>query len=142
MTPGRGRPRCLLPEGQNAPPPHCQDEHDQEVDWWSKLFWATGDAPLSLKYKYKEYHTLKVCRPLRRETDEGWRKSAGRGQQTQPRVLGEPPSRGVASFSQDSWPRRHRPHPFRNQGCPPAAALLTPGQMLWGETWVAPQPRS
>ena len=24
--------------------------------------------------------------------------------------------------------------------CPPAAALLTPGQTLWGETWVAPQP--
>eukprot|EP00069_Balaena_mysticetus_P010429 bmy_06888T0 len=47
---------------------------------------------------------------------------------------------GFLVFSQDSWPRRRRPHPFRNQGCPPAAALLTPGQTLWGETWVAPQP--
>nr|XP_020762001.1 fer-1-like protein 5 [Odocoileus virginianus texanus] len=38
----------------------AEDEHDQEVDWWSKLFWATGDAPRTLKYKYKDYHTLKV----------------------------------------------------------------------------------
>ncbi|MBV95087.1 Fer-1-like protein 5, partial [Eschrichtius robustus] len=37
-----------------------EDEHEQEVDWWSKLLWATGDAPQSLKYKYKEYHALKV----------------------------------------------------------------------------------
>uniref|UniRef100_A0A8B9YVB8 Fer-1 like family member 5 n=1 Tax=Bos mutus grunniens TaxID=30521 RepID=A0A8B9YVB8_BOSMU len=37
-----------------------KDEYDQEVDWWSKLFWATGDAPQTLKYKYKDYHTLKV----------------------------------------------------------------------------------
>ncbi|KAJ1078187.1 hypothetical protein K5549_011514 [Capra hircus] len=37
-----------------------EDEYDQEVDWWSKLFWATGDAPQTLKYKYKDYHTLKV----------------------------------------------------------------------------------
>uniref|UniRef100_A0AC11DNX8 Fer-1 like family member 5 n=1 Tax=Ovis aries TaxID=9940 RepID=A0AC11DNX8_SHEEP len=38
----------------------AEDEYDQEVDWWSKLFWATGDAPQTLKYKYKDYHTLKV----------------------------------------------------------------------------------
>ncbi|XP_061067067.1 fer-1-like protein 5 [Eubalaena glacialis] len=38
----------------------AEDEYEQEVDWWSKLFWATGDAPQSLKYKYKEYHALKV----------------------------------------------------------------------------------
>uniref|UniRef100_A0A8C6CT22 Fer-1 like family member 5 n=1 Tax=Moschus moschiferus TaxID=68415 RepID=A0A8C6CT22_MOSMO len=37
-----------------------KDEYDQEVDWWSKLFWATGDTPQALKYKYKDYHTLKV----------------------------------------------------------------------------------
>ncbi|XP_043323629.1 fer-1-like protein 5 [Cervus canadensis] len=38
----------------------AEDANDQEVDWWSKLFWATGDAPRTLKYKYKDYHTLKV----------------------------------------------------------------------------------
>ncbi|XP_059747609.1 fer-1-like protein 5 isoform X2 [Bos taurus] len=48
-----------LPQGPKCPSP-CQDEYDQEVDWWSKLFWATGDAPQTLKYKYKDYHTLKV----------------------------------------------------------------------------------
>ena len=30
------------------------------MDWWSKLFWATGDADKSLQYKYKSYHTLTV----------------------------------------------------------------------------------
>uniref|UniRef100_A0A8C0NM80 C2 domain-containing protein n=1 Tax=Canis lupus familiaris TaxID=9615 RepID=A0A8C0NM80_CANLF len=35
------------------------DEYHHEVDWWSKLFWATGDVK-SLQYKYKDYHTLKV----------------------------------------------------------------------------------
>ncbi|KAI5929400.1 Fer-1-like protein 5 [Manis javanica] len=38
---------------------HQEDEYEHEVDWWSKLFWATGDAE-SLQYKYKDYHTLKV----------------------------------------------------------------------------------
>lgn len=47
---GRGRPASHLPG---------QDEYEHEVDWWSKLFWATGD-PKSLKYKDKDYHTLKV----------------------------------------------------------------------------------
>ncbi|KAF6103374.1 fer-1 like family member 5 [Phyllostomus discolor] len=37
----------------------AKDEYEHEVDWWSKLFWATGD-PKSLKYKDKDYHTLKV----------------------------------------------------------------------------------
>lgn len=59
--PGSRRPLCLLPEGQRDPLP-CQDEYEHEVDWWSKLFWATGDAE-SLQYKYKDYHTLKVWRP-------------------------------------------------------------------------------
>ncbi|ELK23215.1 Fer-1-like protein 5 [Myotis davidii] len=36
-----------------------QDEDEYEVDWWSKLFWATGDGK-SLKYKDKDYHTLEV----------------------------------------------------------------------------------
>ncbi|XP_024427595.2 fer-1-like protein 5 [Desmodus rotundus] len=36
-----------------------KDEYEHEVDWWSKLFWATGN-PKSLKYKDKDYHTLKV----------------------------------------------------------------------------------
>ncbi|XP_012582790.1 PREDICTED: LOW QUALITY PROTEIN: fer-1-like protein 5 [Condylura cristata] len=37
-----------------------EDEYEHEVDWWSKLFWATGDTPNSVIYKYKDYHTLKV----------------------------------------------------------------------------------
>nr|KAF6429354.1 fer-1 like family member 5 [Molossus molossus] len=37
-----------------------KDEYDEhEVDWWSKLFWATGDAK-SLKYEDRDYHTLQV----------------------------------------------------------------------------------
>lgn len=39
------------------------------MDWWSKLFWATGDAK-SLQYKHKDYHTLKVWRPLGGEIAE------------------------------------------------------------------------
>lgn len=50
-------------EGQHEPLP-CQDEYEHDVDWWSKLFWATGDADKSLKYKYKKYHTLEVRRVL------------------------------------------------------------------------------
>ncbi|XP_021565491.1 fer-1-like protein 5, partial [Carlito syrichta] len=38
----------------------AEDEYEHEMDWWSKLFWATGDDHKSLKYKYKDYHTLKV----------------------------------------------------------------------------------
>ncbi|XP_008698654.2 fer-1-like protein 5 [Ursus maritimus] len=44
-------------------PSKAQDEYEHEVDWWSKLFWATGDVKgdvKSLRYKYKDYHTLKV----------------------------------------------------------------------------------
>uniref|UniRef100_A0A8C9ANG7 Fer-1 like family member 5 n=1 Tax=Prolemur simus TaxID=1328070 RepID=A0A8C9ANG7_PROSS len=37
-----------------------KDHYEHEVDWWSKLFWATGDDHKSPKYKYKDYHTLKV----------------------------------------------------------------------------------
>ncbi|XP_054403159.1 fer-1-like protein 5 isoform X19 [Pongo abelii] len=37
----------------------AEDDYEHEVDWWSKLFWAT-DEHKSLKYKYKDYHTLKV----------------------------------------------------------------------------------
>ncbi|XP_040309841.1 fer-1-like protein 5 isoform X1 [Herpailurus yagouaroundi] len=37
----------------------AEDEYEHEVDWWNKLFWATGDAK-SLQYKHKDYHTLKV----------------------------------------------------------------------------------
>ncbi|KAK2093226.1 Fer-1-like protein 5 [Saguinus oedipus] len=35
------------------------DEYEHDVDWWSKLFWAT-DEHKSPKYEYKDYHTLKV----------------------------------------------------------------------------------
>ncbi|MBZ3885416.1 Fer-1-like protein 5 [Sciurus carolinensis] len=38
----------------------AEDEYEHEVDWWSKFFWATGDNQRALKYKYKEYHTIKV----------------------------------------------------------------------------------
>lgn len=81
MTLGRGRPLCLLPEGQNDLP--CQDEYEHEVDWWNKLFWATGDAK-SLQYKNKDYHTLKVWRPLGGRLLRLGIKSAGRDQQTSP----------------------------------------------------------
>ncbi|XP_037663567.1 fer-1-like protein 5 [Choloepus didactylus] len=37
-----------------------EEEFEHDVDWWSKLFWATGDTPQSLKYKDRDYHTLKV----------------------------------------------------------------------------------
>ncbi|XP_027988522.2 fer-1-like protein 5 [Eptesicus fuscus] len=37
----------------------AEDEDEYEVDWWSKLFWATGDGK-SLKYRDKDYHTLEV----------------------------------------------------------------------------------
>uniref|UniRef100_A0A8C5YK51 C2 domain-containing protein n=1 Tax=Marmota marmota marmota TaxID=9994 RepID=A0A8C5YK51_MARMA len=37
-----------------------QDEYEHEVDWWSKFFWATGDSEKTPKYKYKDYHTIKV----------------------------------------------------------------------------------
>ncbi|XP_016074714.1 PREDICTED: fer-1-like protein 5 [Miniopterus natalensis] len=36
-----------------------EDEYEEVVDWWSKLFWATGEAK-SLKFKDKDYHTLEV----------------------------------------------------------------------------------
>ncbi|XP_062065881.1 fer-1-like protein 5 isoform X1 [Lepus europaeus] len=36
-----------------------EDEFEHEVDWWSKLFWATADDR-SLKYKYKDYFAIKV----------------------------------------------------------------------------------
>uniref|UniRef100_A0A8C5P4U7 C2 domain-containing protein n=1 Tax=Jaculus jaculus TaxID=51337 RepID=A0A8C5P4U7_JACJA len=38
----------------------AEDEYEHEVDWWSKLFWATGNDDKSLNYKYKSYHTLQV----------------------------------------------------------------------------------
>lgn len=47
------------PGRRKATAPLPQDEDESEVDWWSKLFWATGDGK-SLKYKDKDYHTLEV----------------------------------------------------------------------------------
>nr|XP_020021559.1 fer-1-like protein 5 [Castor canadensis] len=38
----------------------AEDEYEHEVDWWSRLFWVTGGDQKSLKYKYKDYYTLKV----------------------------------------------------------------------------------
>nr|XP_027775573.1 fer-1-like protein 5 [Marmota flaviventris] len=38
----------------------AEDEYEHEVDWWSKFFWATGDSEKTPKYKYKDYHTIKV----------------------------------------------------------------------------------
>ncbi|KAF6270415.1 fer-1 like family member 5 [Rhinolophus ferrumequinum] len=38
----------------------AEDEDEpQEVDWWSKLFWATGDNSFP-KYQDRDYHSLKV----------------------------------------------------------------------------------
>ncbi|CAH7227352.1 Fer1l5 [Phodopus roborovskii] len=37
-----------------------EDDYEHDVDWWSKFFWATGDADKSPNYKYKSYHLLKV----------------------------------------------------------------------------------
>ncbi|GAB1284876.1 Fer-1-like protein 5 [Apodemus speciosus] len=37
-----------------------EGDYEPEVDWWSKLSWATGDADKSLHYNYKSYHTLQV----------------------------------------------------------------------------------
>lgn len=53
MSLSRGRPAAPLPG---------QDEYEHEVDWWSKLFWATGDDK-SPKHKDRDYHALKVWRP-------------------------------------------------------------------------------
>ncbi|XP_055462731.1 fer-1-like protein 5 [Psammomys obesus] len=36
-----------------------EDDYDHDVDWWSKLLWATNEDK-SPKYKYQSHHTLKV----------------------------------------------------------------------------------
>uniref|UniRef100_A0A8D1A3V6 Fer-1 like family member 5 n=2 Tax=Sus scrofa TaxID=9823 RepID=A0A8D1A3V6_PIG len=38
----------------------AEDDYEHEVDWWSKLLWATGNIPKTVKYKYKDLHTLEV----------------------------------------------------------------------------------
>lgn len=52
-----------MPESQQRPL-LGQDDYEHEVDWWSKLSWAMGNADKSLNYNYKSYHTLKVWRVL------------------------------------------------------------------------------
>lgn len=63
------------------------------MDWWSKLFWATGDADRSLQYKYKSYHTLTV-----RVLGEAAHNLAWEGLETWPRFVREPPSGRAAGL--------------------------------------------
>ena len=122
-----------LPQGPKCPSP-CQDEYDQEVDWWSKLFWATGDAPQTLKYKYKDYHTLKVRRPLRARTTEGW-ESPGGGQHTGTEASGNGHAggdgeRGSRQCSRTIFTRLWTTRPVDTlfqEPALPLAAVLTPG---------------
>ncbi|XP_031807343.1 fer-1-like protein 5 [Sarcophilus harrisii] len=37
---------------------HTEEEHMHEVDWWSKMFWATGEN--SKMWDYKDYYALKI----------------------------------------------------------------------------------
>ncbi|XP_036606427.1 fer-1-like protein 5 [Trichosurus vulpecula] len=38
---------------------HSEEEHMHEVDWWSKMFWASGESPKKWNHK-KDYYALKV----------------------------------------------------------------------------------
>lgn len=60
-------PKCPLPR---------QDDYEHEVDWWSKLLWATGNIPKTVKYKYKDLHTLEVRGPMGGEAAERWERPA------------------------------------------------------------------
>lgn len=64
------------------------------MDWWSKLFWATGDADRSLQYKYKSYHTLTV-----RVLGEAAYNLPWEGPETWPWFVREPPSGRAAGFA-------------------------------------------
>ncbi|XP_051829561.1 fer-1-like protein 5 [Antechinus flavipes] len=37
---------------------HTEEEHMHEVDWWSKMFWATGEN--SKTWNHKDYYALKI----------------------------------------------------------------------------------
>lgn len=37
-----------------------QDNTEYDVDWWSKLFWATGMEQKAQEYKFKDYFALQV----------------------------------------------------------------------------------
>lgn len=105
------------------------------MDWWSKLFWATGDGK-SLKYKDKDYHTLEVWKPQEGDC-RGGIKPAG-----QPADLALIPLGTTVwgGFHIATHSRQHlyQPHPFRDQGCP--------GTTEWADAWgqdrqlVVPQP--
>lgn len=47
-----------------------QDEFEYEVDWWSKLFWATGHDQKSWTDVDRNYHTLQVWKPIEGKTVE------------------------------------------------------------------------
>ncbi|XP_049640551.1 fer-1-like protein 5 [Suncus etruscus] len=38
----------------------AQDNTEYDVDWWSKLFWATGIEQKAQEYKFKDYFALQV----------------------------------------------------------------------------------
>ncbi|XP_072489906.1 fer-1-like protein 5 isoform X2 [Notamacropus eugenii] len=38
---------------------HSEEDHMHEVDWWSKMFWASGESPKKWNHK-KDYYALKV----------------------------------------------------------------------------------
>lgn len=82
------------PESQRESPLLCQDDYEHDVDWWSKLFWATGDADRSLQYKYKSYHTLTVRVPGEAAYNLPWE-----GPETWPWFVREPPSGRAAGFA-------------------------------------------
>uniref|UniRef100_A0A4X2K6W0 C2 domain-containing protein n=1 Tax=Vombatus ursinus TaxID=29139 RepID=A0A4X2K6W0_VOMUR len=52
------RPYFCDPWAEGYVPP-CLPEHIHEVDWWSKMFWASGESPEKWNPK-KDYYALKV----------------------------------------------------------------------------------
>lgn len=115
---GRGRP---------AAPLLGQDEYDEhEVDWWSKLFWVTGDTK-SLQYEDRDYHTLKVWMPsggtLR------WNKTCwGAGRPSSDSSGNHQGGGGSFLPLTASRPHLYQPHLFRDQGCPGQSRQCWP----WG----------
>ncbi|XP_078005284.1 fer-1-like protein 5 [Phascolarctos cinereus] len=57
------RPYLCDPWAEGYVPPRLPgmklEEHMHEVDWWSKMFWASGESPEKWNHK-KDYYALKV----------------------------------------------------------------------------------
>lgn len=104
------------------------------MDWWSKLFWATGDGK-SLKYKDKDYHTLEVWKPQEGDC-RGGIKPAG-----QPADLALMPQ-GTTVWGVSSLPPTpgHTSTSLTRSGTKAALGPLS-GQTLGDKTWqlVVPQ---